>query len=244
MFMNSKKNTLLCLLAMFAFALMGAGQALAATANLTAATGGGAISADSAASATWTTLTGPITTETSVGQITTGTIILTAPGGFQFNTSAGTTAMVTGGATAANNINGLASGSTIAATVAATTITITITSKSTGSGNLNSLTWQNIQVQPTAGTPLASGTISRSGTASGLSSSSWGTLTEVAGAASKVAFTTQPAGATYGSNLGTQPVVKTQDQFGNPSTAGYRSQSDCKPGAYHRQRLARWHNQH
>jgi len=39
-------------------------------------------------------------------------------------------------------------------------------------------------------------------------------------AANKLVFTTQPGSATAGAAFGTQPVVKTQDQFGNNSTAG------------------------
>src|SRR6185369_9454996 len=36
----------------------------------------------------------------------------------------------------------------------------------------------------------------------------------------KLVFSTQPSGATAGSNFTTQPVVKTQDSFGNDSTVG------------------------
>src|SRR5260370_17909317 len=39
-------------------------------------------------------------------------------------------------------------------------------------------------------------------------------------AASALAFTSQPGNATAGSAFGTQPVIKTQDPFGNNSTAG------------------------
>ena len=45
-----------------------------------------------------------------------------------------------------------------------------------------------------------------------------GTLTEVAGAANKVAFTTQPGKGTGGSALSPQPAVTLQDQFGNTVT--------------------------
>ena len=67
--------------------------------NLTAATGGSAISADTAAGS-WTTLTGPVATESGgAGLIGTGTIILTAPTGFQFNPGASVKVMVNGGST-------------------------------------------------------------------------------------------------------------------------------------------------
>src|SRR5260370_1054767 len=39
-------------------------------------------------------------------------------------------------------------------------------------------------------------------------------------AVSQLVFTTQPGNATAGAAFGTQPLVKTQDQFGNLSTAG------------------------
>src|SRR5205823_344226 len=41
-----------------------------------------------------------------------------------------------------------------------------------------------------------------------------------AAAASKLTFTTQPGNAAAGSAFGTQPVIKTQDTFGNNSTVG------------------------
>jgi hypothetical protein len=43
------------------------------------------------------------------------------------------------------------------------------------------------------------------------------------GTATKLVFTTQPAGATVGSAFSTQPVVKTQDTYGNNSTVGLAS---------------------
>jgi len=140
--------------------------------TITAATGGTAISADTAAAApgtgAWTTLTGPIFDEGSTRDIGAGTIIFTAPAGYEFNTAAGTNVLVTwtggGPGAAARNINGLASGSTIATTITASTITVTLT-KGTTQGARNSLTWQNIQVRPTQGCPIAaSGNITRSGT--------------------------------------------------------------------------------
>src|SRR5207247_10956655 len=39
-------------------------------------------------------------------------------------------------------------------------------------------------------------------------------------AVAQLAFATQPGNATAGSAFGTQPVLKTQDQFGNNSTLG------------------------
>ena len=85
--------------------------------------------------------------------------------------------------------------------------------------DLAQLTWQNVRVRPTAGTPLASGNLRMSGTASvvGLSTNAnLGTLREVAGAASSLAILTQPsATATAGVPFAQQPVLQVRDQFGN-----------------------------
>jgi large repetitive protein len=195
--------------------LVTVGSASAAV-TLTGATGGSAISADTTGG-TWTTLTGPTLAEGANGDITAGTIILTAPTGFTFNTGAAVTVAVTGSGNAVKNINGTASGSTFPATVAASTISVTITNGSTGA--VNTLTWQNIQVRPSAGTPLASGTIARSGTATltGISGS-WGTLTEVAGNVSKLVYVQQPTAAQTGQTISPAVTVKVADQFSNTIT--------------------------
>jgi hypothetical protein len=81
------------------------------------------------------------------------------------------------------------------------------------------LTWQNVRVRPTTGTPLALGNLTRTGTANvvGLSTNAnLGTLREVAGAASSLAIVTQPsATATAGVALAQQPAIAVLDQFGN-----------------------------
>jgi unsaturated rhamnogalacturonyl hydrolase len=209
--MNSIKNGILALLFVFTLALVGVTRSFAA-ATLTPATGGGAISADTAGGTPWTSLTGPIVTETVAAQIGTGTIVVSAPSGFEFNISAGTTVRVTGSATPGNNINDLASGSTITPTISASAITISISSKSATTAN--TLTWQNVQVRPTGGT-LASGTLSKSGGAANVPTGNWGTLTEVAGAFAGYKITgTSPTVAGVSHNLTVQKV----DQFRNSVT--------------------------
>jgi hypothetical protein len=85
----------------FSFVLIALLTLTAATAwgqaTVTPATGGTTISADNTGSATWTTLTGPVITETTPNQIQLGTIVLNAPSGFVFNTGATVTATVTTG---------------------------------------------------------------------------------------------------------------------------------------------------
>src|SRR5262249_8976911 len=121
-----------------------------------------------------------------------------------------------------NNINGAASGTAVVMTsVTSTQLVFTVTSSS-ASGVTCKLTWQNVRVRPTAGTPLASGNLSRSGTASaaGLpTGANLGPLREVPGADSRLAIQTQPsATATAGVAFEQQPVLQVRDQFGNLRT--------------------------
>lgn len=193
---------------------------------VTTATGGGSISSDTTGGS-YTTLTGPVLPEGATADIGVGTIILNVPSGFNFDTG-GTvpTVLVTrtaGSAPDSKNINGLTSGSTIAVTSAATTLTITITSLTSNSVT-NSLTWQNVRVRPSAGTPLASGdiTISSSSTATlngiTLNSTNLGTLAEVTGAVSasvstvSASPTSVPADGTTTSTV----TVTLKDASSNP----------------------------
>ena len=49
------------------------------------------------------------------------------------------------------------------------------------------------------------------------------------GIANRLAFTTQPGAAAAGIPFGVQPVVKTQDQFGNNSTVGLGANQNVSP---------------
>lgn len=190
---------------------------------LTPATGGEAISADTATNA-YTSLSGPVYTEIQSGNVGTGTVILKAPAGFTFDTNAPQPTVLVSrvGGSGANsqNINGVASGTSAAMTAISTTgLTFTVASVSSN-GVTCSLTWQNLRVRPTTGTNLASGNILNMGTAiiqgATTNSISWGFLAEVVGAATKLAIVTQPSSAvTAGVDFPQQPVVQIQDQFGN-----------------------------
>src|SRR5439155_11414433 len=87
------------------------------TAQFTAATGGSAISADTAGG-TFTSLTGPSYTEKVSGDVGTGTIILNAPTGFTFDTGGAAPTVVVdrlgGTGPAGNNVNGVAKGTAVA----------------------------------------------------------------------------------------------------------------------------------
>src|SRR5207249_9977047 len=61
-------------------------------------------------------------------------------------------------------------------------------------------------------------TLSFSGT--GLSSTNSSAIAVSPAAADRLVFATQPGSTTYGSALSAQPVLKTQDPFGNDSTVG------------------------
>ena len=145
--------------------------------TVTPASGGSAISADNAGT-TWTALTGPTLTENNPGGIGTGTIILTIPSGFLLNTSNPVTASVSCSGSGSNMI-------VTSPVLSGNTITTTVTQISTG-GRTCILTFGGIQVRPTAFTPLASGVITLSGTATvspnpALTAAQYGQLTEVAG---------------------------------------------------------------
>src|SRR5262249_50628531 len=138
-------------------------------AQFTAAIGGTAIPADGAVTSAFATLTGPTYSENNPGEVGAGTIIVNAPAGFVFDTGGTAPTMLvtrlTGSGSAANNINDLASGTAVAMTsVTSTQLVFTVTASS-ASGVTCKLTWQNIRVRPTAGTPLASGYMRMGGTA-------------------------------------------------------------------------------
>jgi hypothetical protein len=191
-------------------------------AQFTPATGGTAISADTMGGS-FTTLTGPTYTENTSGNVGTGTIILKVPSGFIFDTGGTAPTMridrLIGSGSSANNINGISSGISVAMTSVTTTqLVFTVTSSSV-SGIICKLTWQDVRVRPTAGTPLANGNLRMSGTASvlGLSTNAnLGTLREVTGAANSLGILTQPSTtATAGVPFAQQPVLQVRDQFGN-----------------------------
>lgn len=158
-----------------------------ANVTVTRATGGGAIASNTApgcsAAGTWTALTGPAIAEANSGEIGLGNIVLSAPAGFEFNTAAAVTIRLVGSGTNTNNINNIASGTSVAATsITATAITFSVTIIS---NRTNTLTWQNIQVRPTASTPLATGNITETGpsTITGVTAATnFGTLIEVTSA--------------------------------------------------------------
>lgn len=218
---TSPRSTFLVLLSpplLFASVLVLFPSLAFAAVSITTATGGSSISADTTG-VSYTTLTGPTITEGANKDITTGTIIINAPSGFIFNTGATVTATITrdfGTKTCFSFVS-------TTATPASGTITYTVSAQDgTGGGTATTchVTFSNIQVGPSAGTPLASGSMTKTGTETGIpNASALGTLTEVVGAKNKIGITTQPSGtAAVNTDFTTKPVANLEDQFGNPET--------------------------
>jgi hypothetical protein len=149
-----KKLTSLARLTLVAGLFLAGSSSAFATVALTGASGGGIISADTAANGlapAWTTL-GPVTiTEGASTDFTNGTgvtLILKAPAGFQFNTAV--TPNVT--FTASKNITSAFATMTDASTI---TITLTVSGTAVSGDSLTIGSTTGIQVRPTASTPLA-----------------------------------------------------------------------------------------
>ena len=210
-----------------------------ANVTVTAATGGTNISADKAANSTnpaggtWTTLGNIVINENNNADLglvngSARTLILTAPTGWNF--LAGTGTVTTNGA----DVTG-----TPSISVTSTTITISLIGDTSPTSEDDQITISGIQVKATDGSSLPStGQIYRSSTnagslsvsgvtntsnTSGSGGTNFGSLSQTAGAGTKLVFSTQPGGGTGGSNLSTQPVVTIQDQFSNTATSATNS---------------------
>ncbi|HCC06128.1 TPA: hypothetical protein DEP94_02090 [Candidatus Nomurabacteria bacterium] len=184
---------------------------------VTPATGGTSVSIDtSSASAgvAWTSLGGgPIITEGAVGDISTGIHTLTLPAGWEFNTAQNVTIGI-------NGTTELTLGASVV-TPGTNTLSFNITGVSSATPAV--LTFSDLQVRPT-GTVIGTGNITMtSGVISGVDgTTNFGTLTTVAGVATKVKVETLANGSgsvvssqslTSGSTLTVYGV--TRDQFDN-----------------------------
>ncbi len=179
------------------------GTVLAAV-SATPATGGTAISADTAlaspGSGTFTSLTGPAVVEGAPGELAAGTIILDLPSGFDFNAGSGT-------ATKSAGCN------LVIDSVVVTPATATLTLSGTSSTTACTITFSGLQVRPTVGSPLQGGTISNTGSVGPVGG--WGTLQEVAGAP-VLTFSQQPSSTSGAATaFAQQPIVLDKDRFDN-----------------------------
>src|SRR6185369_10887507 len=109
------------------------------------------------------------------------------------------------------------------ATPTASTITFNVSAQDSTGSTFSRITYSNVRVRPSAGTPLASGNITKTGTSAYTgSSTNYGTLTEVVGAANAAHSTVNPATASITANGSSSQVITVQarDQFNNNRTTG------------------------
>jgi predicted esterase YcpF (UPF0227 family) len=202
--------------------VIGLAFAQSALADVTVSTPASAsISADTTSAThgngTFTALNGPVLSESVAGDIGVGTVVLDVPAGFVFGGTAPTCAGDQTKLVASVTAND------------AGTITCTVSQASTGplgiSTTPEALTFSGVQVRPTAGNPLASGSISldpsSSSSIAGVDGSThFGTLTEIVGAPAQLLFSRQPVGNVLaGVALSAQPAVKIEDVFGHVETS-------------------------
>jgi hypothetical protein len=184
------------------------------------AIGAGAVSADDFTSGTWTTLTGPVITETVPGQLAVnGTIVLTAPPGWQFSTSPVPTITVE----LAPGFVGTTKLDAVVESATSTKVTVRITgSSSVAPARGGMITFSSLNVRPTTGLMPNSGNIVNTGTTAPSGITNFGTLTMTTGAAAKVRVETQPGGSgtvvgaqnrTAGSTMTVYAI--TRDAFNN-----------------------------
>src|SRR3989344_5848249 len=187
-----------------------------AAATVTAGGNGTNISIDTSSAGTspsWKSLGGP-SFGTENGDIATGIHTISLPTGWEFDTSS---------LIAITPTNDIVFDST-SITPDATSFSFEVTTPSTFAGTI---IFGGLKVRPTGTTPSTGNmTYSGDGIDGVTGSTNFGTLSTVAGTVTQLVFTTQPGGAVYGSLLSPQPVVKTQDQFGNDSTSGLAANLD------------------
>ncbi len=153
-----------------------------------------------------------VLTETQPGDIPQGTLTWALPAGFLLDS-----ASVANVSYAGTGLNG----SSTVSFVDSTHFSITISSTSTSAGSLTVGSMAPLKVKVSAGAPLAAaGNISLSaGTAGGITATtSFGTLTQVPGAANKLSFALQPQGNAIINSALNSFQVSVQDQFGNTVT--------------------------
>lgn len=176
----------------------------AGTPSVVPATGGSAISADTATSGAYTSLSGPSLVATNPGSAIDGSpVVLSAPAGFVFDP-----------ASASAGLSGAGCGTLALGTIAGATGSITV--PFTGASTADcTLTFGGVRVRPTSGYPLLTGSLTITG--GGLSGVAAGTLTMVAGSPAGISISQQPsptAGA--GVAFATQPAATATDYYGNP----------------------------
>ncbi|MEO1022465.1 MAG: DUF2341 domain-containing protein [Bacteroidota bacterium] len=178
--------------------------------KITAATGGESISADDT-NTNYTTLTGPVIQEGFGGELSSSeTIVLEAPAGYEWNTSASASVAVVpayGGST------------TLAASVGTiTTSQVTINITAASFITPGQITVSGLEIRPTSGSIPNPGTILNTGTTGLGGGTNYGALAIVPGSADSIVVIQQPTDTSLDSVI--TPSVRAQlvDQFGNEVT--------------------------
>ena len=222
---NLKKSSVILTAALVISGFFVANFALAVEgATITPASGGSNISIDTTSaeggSETFKSLSGPSITENTPGAISVGIHTINLPNGWEFDTESSVIVIRTVG-----NIEP----ETQPAVLTANTLTFEIDQVSTENSGL-AFIMNSMRVRPTGTTPstgnMTYSGVGINGVVVGEEGTNFGTLTTVAGTVTQLAFYTQPGDAVYGSILNLQPVIETQDQFGNHSTSGLATNLD------------------
>lgn len=179
--------------------------------SLTPATGGEAISADSAAvvGGGYVTLTGPRIQESFVGEFTNGgTFVFKAPSGYEWDT---------GGTAPSATVNPAFGGSTDLSInfTSRTSTEITFTVSSASTTNPAEVIFNNLRVKPTTGVLPNTGTITNIGTTGLGGTTNYGTLTMVPGTQIAMEYLQQPSTSNVSSAITPYPRIQLVDQFGN-----------------------------
>ncbi len=180
--------------------------------SVTAATGGSAISADDYADSSLTALTGPTIISGAANDIQ-DTLIIVAPSNFRFATDSIVTATLTNGGVTTLELTD----STVTPTSVGDSILFVVT---TASGVNDSVIISGLYVFPIDNTPQTQNITVDPDAAGGAAAVNAGALTIVHGAATKLAWTTQPNSPRQAGQQFTTGTVGIQDQYGNTVTTG------------------------
>lgn len=174
------------------------------------ATGGETISADDSGGS-YTTLTGPRITEDTAGELALGgTIILNAPSGYEWDTTGGTPGVTVQEAYGTSTLLAVSYTSRTSST-----LTFTVDAESALPSQPGEVIFSGINVRPTSAIVPNTGNITNTGTTGPGGATNFGTLTMIAGAASKVVFTQAPSAGTVDEILSPAILVVIQDTNNN-----------------------------
>jgi len=192
--------------------------------SVTAASGGSNISADDCVDSSLTALTGP-TIVSGVADDIQDTLIILAPSNFRFAADSIVTATLTkAGATTLKLVD-----STVTPTSGGNSILFVV---STNSGANDSVIISGLYVFPIDGTVQTQNITVDPDAGGGVAAVNAGALTIVHGAATKLAWTTQPSTPNQAGVDLTTGTVSIQDQYGNTVTTGPDSTAVITVKAY------------